>query len=135
MESQLTLVDPAALDINPFGVAPSTVLQFQKDDIHNTTISGTRKGSPVRYTVHSDKHAQLTRVSRTSNEGEPAVVGVVRRRTLLPDTVTLGSSSEDIRLTRFITKPSFADLWVSLNLFTDKCLILTVCHDIADLRP
>lgn len=90
MDSQVTLVDfsPRHSKAQSQRLSASTVLRFDVDSAHNTTLRPTRCGGPS-YLVLSDKYATSTTVSRMDKDGAAAVVGVVNRRSLLPDTLVL----------------------------------------------
>ncbi|EKM56133.1 uncharacterized protein PHACADRAFT_257211 [Phanerochaete carnosa HHB-10118-sp] len=104
MESQLTLVDIPELKqaTQNTPLFASTVLQFTRNCTHNTTI--TINGQPSKhYAVHSDKYATTTRVTRIVDGSGPVSVGVIQRRNLLPDHLTVGGA--DIQLNQWLEVP------------------------------
>lgn len=88
--------------------SPSIVLQFEKDCAHNTTIVRLGKGPALRYVVQSDKYVKATRVSQSIDGSDPTVVGVIQRRSFLPDTLSVDGI--DTRLSHMLKTPVFDDL-------------------------
>lgn len=90
MDSQVTLVDFSSRHSKAQSqrLNASTALRFDADSDHNTMLRPAECGGPS-YLVLSDKYATSTTVSRMDEDGAVAVVGVVNRRSLLPDTLVL----------------------------------------------
>ena len=100
MDSQTTLVDPVIYQRS----LAHTVLRFQDDSVHNTVLIPTGSSIPS-YIVESNRHASQTKITRVEG-ARSTVVGLIKRRGILPDEVTL----EDRRSTRIVS-------WLSGNLF------------------
>ena len=103
MNSQVTLVDSSSHHPKSPQLGASSVLRFDRDSIHNTTLHAEKPGGPS-YLVRSDKYATSTTVSRVDEDGAEAVVGVVNRRSVLPDTIVL--AGEKMRLGRWLVSTS-----------------------------
>ncbi len=106
MNSQITLVDPVAFQHQQ----AHTVLQFDVNSVHNTTIS-LLNGSSLCYVVESNKHASLTKITRVVDCSEPIVAGIIERSDLIPDKVTLHGQNP-VRIGAWLRSSMFSYLWV-----------------------
>ena len=96
MDSQLTLVDTITAPLCPQGLIGHLILRFSADDVHNTEITVGGGELPMRYIVESDARASSTRVTKVVHATTPDVVGVINRRSFLPDTIRLGEFTMDL---------------------------------------
>ncbi|GJE88151.1 hypothetical protein PsYK624_042340 [Phanerochaete sordida] len=115
MESQLTLIDIPELRLAGSSSLPAatTVLRFTRDCAHNTTI--TVSGQPwTHYAIHSDRYVTTTHITRVVQGSNPVSVGVVRRRSVLADRLTVGGV--DAKLNQWLKMPLLQNLPATMHV-------------------
>jgi len=111
MDSQVTLINVAPVHPQLDGY---TVLQLDTDNVHNCRISVW--GNPHEsFAVESNPAVSFTRINHVRDTSS-TLIATIERRSIIPDTVTLGEDREPMRIYKWLKTKLLSDFPATMDI-------------------